>query len=50
MGLQYLRDQTGPLSMAPSTVGAFGFSSKEEQINSNGYPNIEWHLQALSLK
>ncbi|MFM1892754.1 MAG: hypothetical protein RLZ44_1831 [Pseudomonadota bacterium] len=44
MGLEYLLLRRGPLTMAPSQLGAFARSDP-------GYatPNIEWHVQPLSL-
>ncbi|MGK2869866.1 MAG: GMC family oxidoreductase, partial [Mycobacterium sp.] len=44
MGLQYLLLRSGPMTMPPSTLGAFaksdpGFAS----------PDLEWHVQPLSL-
>ena len=44
IGLEYALRRTGPMSMAPSQLGAFTRSSPE-QI----YPNIEYHVQPLSL-
>lgn len=44
MGLEYLLFRTGPLTMAPSQLGAFAKSSQEFDT-----PNIEWHVQPLSL-
>lgn len=44
LGLQYLRDQTGPLSMAPSQMGVFARSSPAEAT-----PDLQWHVQPLSL-
>ena len=44
IGLEYALRQTGPMSMAPSQLGAFTRSSPD-QI----YPNIEYHVQPLSL-
>jgi choline dehydrogenase len=45
MGLQYLLFRTGPLTMAPSQLGAFAYSNP-----SYATPNIEWHVQPLSLE
>jgi choline dehydrogenase len=44
IGLEYLLKRSGPMSMAPSQLGAFTRSSP-------GYhwPNIEYHVQPLSL-
>jgi choline dehydrogenase len=44
IGLEYLLKQTGPMSMAPSQLGAFTRSSPDQP-----YPNIEYHVQPLSL-
>jgi choline dehydrogenase len=44
IGLEYLLKQTGPMSMAPSQLGAFTRSSPDQL-----YPNIEYHVQPLSL-
>jgi choline dehydrogenase len=44
IGLEYLLKQTGPMSMAPSQLGAFTRSSPDQ-----AYPNIEYHVQPLSL-
>ncbi len=44
IGLEYLLFRTGPLTMAPSQVGAFTRSSPERPN-----PNIEYHVQPLSL-
>ena len=44
MGLQYLLFKRGPLSMAPSQLGAFARSDPNEAT-----PNIEYHVQPLSL-
>ena len=43
MGLQYLLFRTGPLSMAPSQLGAF-VKSDETQLT----PNLQYHIQPLS--
>ncbi|NYS78813.1 MULTISPECIES: GMC family oxidoreductase N-terminal domain-containing protein [Halomonadaceae] len=45
IGLEYLLKRTGPMSMAPSQLGAFTRSSKEQT-----YPNIQYHVQPLSLE
>src|SRR3712207_2446571 len=44
MAVEYLFKRTGPLSMAPSQLGAFARSDP-------GYatPNLEYHVQPLSL-
>jgi choline dehydrogenase len=44
IGLEYLFKRSGPMSMAPSQLGAFTRSSPEHP-----YPNIEYHVQPLSL-
>jgi choline dehydrogenase len=44
IGLEYLFKRTGPMSMAPSQLGAFTRSDAAQ-----AYPNIEYHVQPLSL-
>ncbi len=44
MGLEYLLKRTGPLTMPPSQLGAFAKSDPSQPT-----PNIEWHVQPLSL-
>jgi len=44
MGLEYLLFRSGPLTMAPSQLGAFAYSDPSYPT-----PNIEWHVQPLSL-
>ncbi len=44
MGLEYLFLRTGPLTMPPSQLGAFARSDPSQPT-----PNIEWHVQPLSL-
>jgi choline dehydrogenase len=44
IGLEYAFKQTGPMSMAPSQLGAFTRSSPDQP-----YPNIQYHVQPLSL-
>jgi choline dehydrogenase len=44
IGLEYLLRRTGPMSMAPSQLGAFTRSSPE-----HAWPNLEYHVQPLSL-
>ena len=44
IGLEFALRRTGPLSMAPSQLGAFTRSSPE-----HAYPNIQYHIQPLSL-
>jgi choline dehydrogenase len=44
IGLQYLLTRSGPMSMAPSQLGAFTRSTPEQP-----HANIEYHVQPLSL-
>ena len=44
IGLEYLIRRTGPMSMAPSQLGAFTRSS-----TARDWPNLEYHVQPLSL-
>ena len=44
IGLEYAARRSGPLSMAPSQLGAFTRSSPDQP-----WPNIEYHVQPLSL-
>jgi len=44
MGLEYFLKHTGPLTMPPSQLGAFAKSDPSQPT-----PNIEWHVQPLSL-
>jgi len=44
IGLEYAFKRTGPMSMAPSQLGAFTRSDPAQP-----YPNIEYHVQPLSL-
>jgi choline dehydrogenase len=44
IGMEYAFKRTGPMSMAPSQLGAFTRSSPDQP-----YPNIEYHVQPLSL-
>jgi choline dehydrogenase len=44
IGLEYAFKRSGPMSMAPSQLGAFTRSSADQP-----YPNIEYHVQPLSL-
>ncbi|MDH6592346.1 choline dehydrogenase [Variovorax sp. TBS-050B] len=44
IGLEYLMKRSGPMSMAPSQLGAFTRSSPE-----HAWPNLEYHVQPLSL-
>jgi len=45
IGLQYLLFQSGPMSMAPSQLGAFARSDPGQAT-----PNLEYHVQPLSLE
>ncbi len=44
IALQYALTQSGPMSMAPSQLGAFARSSPERP-----WPDLEYHVQPLSL-
>jgi choline dehydrogenase len=44
IGLEYAFKRTGPMSMAPSQLGAFTRSTPEQP-----HPNIQYHVQPLSL-
>ncbi len=44
IGLEYLLKRSGPMSMAPSQLGAFTRSS-----SAYAWPNLEYHVQPLSL-
>lgn len=44
IGLEYAWKRSGPMSMAPSQLGAFTKSSPELE-----WPNLEYHVQPLSL-
>ncbi len=44
IGLEYALTRCGPMSMAPSQLGAFTRSDPSQP-----YPNIEYHVQPLSL-
>ena len=44
IGLQYAWNQSGPMSMAPSQLGAFARSDPDQ-----ARPNVEYHVQPLSL-
>lgn len=44
MGLQYLLLRSGPMTMPPSTLGAFAKSDP-----TLASPDLEWHVQPLSL-
>ncbi len=45
IGLEYLLKRSGPMSMAPSQLGAFAYSSPD-QVRAN----VEYHVQPLSLE
>lgn len=45
IGLEYVFKRSGPMSMAPSQLGAFAYSSSEHTS-----PNVEYHVQPLSLE
>ena len=45
IGLEYALKRSGPMSMAPSQLGAFTRSDPDQP-----YPNIEYHVQPLSLE
>jgi choline dehydrogenase len=45
IGLEYALKRSGPMSMAPSQLGAFTRSSPAQP-----YPNIQYHVQPLSLE
>jgi choline dehydrogenase len=44
IGLEYMLSRSGPMSMAPSQLGAFTRSSPDQP-----WPNIQYHVQPLSL-
>ena len=44
IGLEYAFKRSGPMSMAPSQLGAFTRSDPSQP-----YPNVEYHVQPLSL-
>src|SRR5438046_3731212 len=44
IGMEYAVKRSGPMSMAPSQLGAFTRSSREQP-----WPNIEYHVQRRSL-
>jgi choline dehydrogenase len=44
IALEYLLRRTGPMSMAPSQLGAFTRSDPQQR-----WPNLEYHVQPLSL-
>lgn len=45
IGLEYALRQSGPMSMAPSQLGAFARSDPDQAT-----PNLEYHVQPLSLE
>jgi choline dehydrogenase len=45
IGLEYILKRSGPMSMAPSQLGAFAYSSPEQKS-----ANVEYHVQPLSLE
>ena len=45
IGLEYVFRRSGPMSMAPSQLGVFAFSSKRHPR-----ANVEYHVQPLSLE
>lgn len=45
IGMEYVFKRSGPMSMAPSQLGAFAFSSPEQKS-----ANVEYHVQPLSLE
>jgi len=45
IGLQYVLAQSGPMSMAPSQLGAFARSDPSQAT-----PNLQYHVQPLSLE
>ncbi len=45
IGLEYFLKRSGPMSMAPSQLGAFAYSSPEQKS-----ANVEYHVQPLSLE
>ena len=45
IGLEYVLKRSGPMSMAPSQLGAFAYSSPEQTR-----ANVEYHVQPLSLE
>ena len=45
IGLEYVLKRSGPMSMAPSQLGAFAYSSPD-QVRAN----VEYHVQPLSLE
>jgi len=45
IGMEYMLSRSGPMSMAPSQLGAFAKSDPTQET-----PNLEYHVQPLSLE
>ncbi|MBU3637544.1 GMC family oxidoreductase [Polynucleobacter sp. es-MAR-4] len=45
IGMEYVFKRSGPMSMAPSQLGAFAYSSPDQKS-----ANVEYHVQPLSLE
>jgi choline dehydrogenase len=45
IGMEYVLNRSGPMSMAPSQLGAFAYSSPDQKS-----ANVEYHIQPLSLE
>ncbi|QEW20211.1 Alcohol dehydrogenase [acceptor] [Marinibacterium anthonyi] len=45
IGLEYMLKRTGPMSMAPSQLGAFAYSSPDVAT-----PDLEYHVQPVTLE
>lgn len=45
IGMEYVFNRSGPMSMAPSQLGAFAYSSPDQKS-----ANVEYHVQPLSLE
>lgn len=45
IGLEYLLTRSGPMSMAPSQLGAFAYSSQDVAT-----PDLEYHVQPVTLE
>lgn len=45
IGMEYVFKRSGPMSMAPSQLGAFAYSSSDQKS-----ANVEYHVQPLSLE
>ena len=54
IGLNFLFNRSGPLSMAPSQLGAFAYSQQDRQdqavLPSSMRPDLQYHVQPLSLE